>query len=80
MDIKKLKTSQLLDQIEDTDDDSLFDDLLNELWERVPFGGESDRMEDIEGMNEKLEKEIEKLKTTLKKHTHIESGKSVIEI
>ena len=80
MDIKKLKTSQLLDQIEDTDDDSLFDDLLNELWERVPFGSESDRMEDIESMNEKLGKEIEELRATLKKHTHIESGKSVIEI
>ncbi|KKL05670.1 hypothetical protein LCGC14_2603690 [marine sediment metagenome] len=70
MNIKKLKTSQLLDKVEG---DDVPDEIFDELFAREPFGDMFDRL--IE-----LEEENSQLKIILKRHQHVESGKSVVEI
>ena len=77
--IKDLKTSQLLDQVEDVDDDSLFDDLTEELYKRIPFEYLMERIEELEKGNENLQEEIGSLRRTLKAHAHLD-GKAVVEI
>ena len=80
MDIKKLKTSELLDQVEEKDiDDSLFDDSVEELYERIPFACDLERFEELEKRYEELEKEIEDLKETLRIHAHLD-GKVVVKV
>jgi hypothetical protein len=81
MDIKKLKTSQLLDKIEDVgDDDVLFGELLEEIDERTPFAYLVERIEELENRNTELGKEIQRLRNSMRGHTHLATGKSVIEI
>ena len=82
MDIKKLKTSQLLDQVEDVgdDDDVLFGKLIEEIDERTPFAYIAERIEQLENGNKDLEKEIQKLRNSMRGHTHLITGKSAIEI
>ena len=80
MNVKKLKTSELLDQVEDAgDDDVLFEKLIKELDERTPFAYISERIEGLEEENKELEKEVEELKSKLKAHAHLD-GKVVVEI
>lgn len=80
MDIKKLKTSELLDKVEDVgDDDVLFEKLLKQLDERTPFMYIMERIEELDKKNTELEKEVGKLKSKLKAHAHLD-GKVVVEI
>ena len=80
MDIKKLKTSQLLDMVEDTgDDDVLFGELIERIDERIPFAYILERIEELENENIRLEKEIENLRKLFKSHAHL-NGKVVTEI
>ena len=82
MNIKKLKTSQLLDQVEDVgdDDDVLFGKLIEEIDERTPFAYIVERIEEIKNGNKDLEEEIRKLRNSMRGHTHLATGKSVVEI
>ena len=81
MDIKKLKTSQLLDRVEDVgDNDVLFGELIDEIDERTPFAYIMERMEELENGNIELGREIQKLRNSMCGHTHLPNGKSVIEI
>lgn len=80
MDIKKLKTSQLLDQLEDQEDDALFSELLDAVYGRIPFADTWEKLEEIEKRNKELEEEIQKLRNSMRGHTHLITGKSVIEI
>lgn len=81
MDIEKLKTSQLLDTVEDTgDDDVLFGKLIEAIDERVPFAYIIERIEELEKGNEELLEEIQKLRNSMRGHTHLATGKSVVEI
>ncbi len=71
MDIKKLKTSELLDQVEDVgDDDVLFGKLINEIDARTPFAYIKERIEELEKQLEESEKEIGELRRKLKVHVH----------
>ena len=79
--VKELKTSELLDQVEDVeDDDVLFGELIEEIDERTPFAYLIERIEELENGNKDLEKEIQKLRNSMRGHTHLITGKSVIEI
>ena len=80
MDIKKLKTSQLLDQLENQEDDALFGELLDAVYERIPFVDTWEKLEEIEKRNKELEEELQKLRNSMRGHTHLITGKSVIEI
>ena len=80
MDIKKLKTSQLLDQLEDTEDDGLFGELLDEIYDRIPFSDVWEQLEGLKKGNKELEEEIQKLRNSMRGHTHLLTGKSVVEI
>lgn len=80
MEMKKLKTSELLDRLEGAgDDDVLFEKLLKELDERTPFAYIMERIEESDKKGIELEKEVEKLKRKLKVHAHL-AGKVVVEI
>jgi len=52
MDIKKLKTSEVLDQLKGVEDDGLFDALLDEIHDRIPFADTGERFEELEKRNE----------------------------
>ena len=79
--MKKLKTSELLDQVENTgDDDVLLDKLLREIDERTPFAYIMERIEELEKGNTGLEKEIQKLQNSMRDHAHLPNGKSIREI
>ncbi len=71
MNIKKLKTSELLDKIE-KEGDSSPDEIFDEIYKRVPFEDTLDRL--IE-----LEEEIGNLRRTLRAHAHLD-GKVVTEV
>jgi len=80
MNIKKLKTSELLDRLEGAgDDDVLFEKLQKELDERTPFAYIMERIEGLEKRDIEQEKEIGKLRSKLKVHAHLD-GKVVVEI
>ena len=81
MNIKKLKTSELLDQVEDAgDDDVLFEKLIKEIDERTPFAYIMERIEELEKGNTELGEEIQKLRNSMRDHAHLPNGKSMREI
>jgi hypothetical protein len=81
MDIKKLKTSQLLDKVEDTgDDDVLFGELIDEIDERTPFAYIEEKIQGLEKEVEKLNKEMHRTGTILKAHKHQKGGEATIGI
>ena len=76
--MKKLKTSELLDQIEEAgDDDVLFEKLIEEIDKRTPFAYIMERIEELEKGNVELGKETKKLRNSMREHTHLPNGKSV---
>ena len=80
MNVKKLKTSQLLDEVEDAGkNDVLFEELLKELDERTPFAYIMERIEGLEKKGIELEKELGKLRSKLKAHAHL-AGKVMVEV
>ena len=70
--IEDLKTSILVDKIEEGEDDSVVDEMFDELYKRTPFEDTLDRL--IE-----LEEEISSLRRTLKNHAHLE-GRVVVDL
>ncbi len=80
MNVKKLKTSELLDQVKDVgDNEKLFEESLKELDERNPFMYIMERINELEEKGIELEKEIKKLRSQLKGHAHL-NGKVVVEL
>ena len=76
--MKKLKTSELLDKIEDVvNDDVLFDKLIKEIDERTPFAYIMERIEELENGNKDLEEEIQKLRNSMREHNHMPNGTAV---
>lgn len=81
MKVKNLKTSELLDQVEGVgNNDILFGELIDEIDERTPFAYITERMGELENKNTELEKEVQKLRNSMRLHTHLPNGKSVKEI
>ena len=54
--------------------------LIEEIDERTPFAYMMEKIEELENGNTELKEEVQKLRNSMRGHTHLVSGKSVVEI
>ena len=71
---EKLPTSELLNIEIDILDDFEFEAWYSTIIEREPFGTVKESIDELEGIVEKLSKELD----MIKKHSHDGSGKAVV--
>lgn len=78
--LEGLKTSELLDKLNEELDDTAFDEVITEFNARFPFSDIDDHFDGLEKYIDDLKEEIQGLRNNMRSHTHLASGKSVKEI